>query len=143
MNLGAYVKDQIPGRRLLLQIVGGEPRKLSRRFAATESKTSTNFCLASFLRISKTTREKTNLNGRTRFISRNVSKSGTRESMADMSLLSRTTTTSENDGDVMVEKTSTRASRASPFRPKGTERTLRYRDRRTLSRDRSKLESDG
>jgi len=141
-NPGACVHDQLPGRRLLLRIVGGGPRKLRRRFAAAESRTSTNFCRASTSRKSKTTSEKTKLNGRTLCISRSVSKSGTRESTPEMSLFSRTTTTSENDGDVMVEKTSTRASRASPLRPKGTVRTLKCRDRRTSRRDRSKLESD-
>jgi len=136
------MRDQIPGRQLLLRIVGGQRRKLSRRFAAGESKTSTSFCRASSSKKTETTREKTNLNGRIRFISRNASKSGMREGKADISLFSMAITTSENEGDVMLEKTSTRASRASPLRPRGIERSLKCRDRRTSSRDRSKLERD-
>jgi len=88
--------------------IGGVLRKSRKPFSVIASKTSINFCCASFCGISKTASEKTKLKGRIWFIAHNVSNNVTHEDKPDMSLFSRMMTTSENNGDVMVEKTSMR-----------------------------------
>lgn len=131
-------------------MVGGESRKSRRPSAATESKASVNFRRTSPRKIrrispwkkSETGIENTNLKGRMRFIARNVSNNTTRESKPGMSLLPRMMTISENKGDVMVEKTSTRTSPVLTLCPGRMSRILTCRDRRALSLERSRLGSN-
>ena len=116
LTLTVYTHNQITGRQLVLRMVGGESRKSRRPSAASESKTSVNFHRNSPRKIrrispwkkSETASENTKLKGRMRLIARNVSNKVTCESKPGMSLLPRMITISENKGDVMVEKTSTR-----------------------------------
>jgi len=87
--------------------MGRESRKLRRPFAVAENTASPNFC-NSPVRIqheSSILTKNTNVKGQTRFILRNISKNVTSESKP-ISSWSRTMTSSENTGDVIVENTS-------------------------------------
>ena len=129
----------------LSQIAGGESRKSRKPFAVARLKPSTNTCRYLLLKrygMSK----KTKLKGRTSCIARSIWNNVTCEGKlyaSDAFLSSRMMTSSENEGDVMVEKTSTRTFRLLSPRPKGIIWISTCRDRRTLSRDRSTLGSNG
>ena len=128
----------------LSQIAGGESRKSRNPFAVARLKPSTNLRRNVFLKRCARSK-KTKLKGRRRCIAHSIWNNMAFEGMSYTSNTSspaRMMTTSENEGDLMVEKTSTRAFRLLSAGPKKIVRIQTRRDRRTWSRDRSKSGSN-
>jgi len=91
-----------------MRATGRELRELRRPLAVTKDITFSNLlCIAVRLQNDSSSLAKnTNVKGRTSFIRSNVSKNATSERISIISSSSRTMTSSENTGEVMVKNTS-------------------------------------
>jgi hypothetical protein len=117
-------------------MVGGESRKSRRPSAVAESKALPNSRSTSSRNKSGATSANTSLKGLNPFIERSVSNNATSKGRLATALTPMIRTSSENTRDVIVEN----ALRRMGWRAgaKSIPQPLSSRDRRTLSRDRSK-----
>ena len=125
-----------PWRRVrAIRIVGGELRNSRRPSAVAERKHLVKMCRASSGLEYGPSNENTNLNGLTWLSSRNPSHSTITRGIRKAELVSRVITSSENTGDVIVEKASmTRVLRRTPRR-RLTNHSSTCKDRRALRPD--------
>jgi len=122
-----------------VRMVGGESRKSKSPLAVVKCKAPVNSRRPSPSWLSGTSSENINLKGLTLFIARNVSNNMT--SWGNQATCpTRTTTSSENTGEVMVENNSTTTE--GRWSPRLGTHALTCRDRRTLSGDRLRFPVD-